>query len=69
VPIVYLSIHWWRTIHPVVIKPSGIALAPEMKQTMWISCLALTLVYIILLILRIRNGQLRYQLEKIKHSL
>ena len=29
VPIVYFSIHWWsRSMHPVVIKTSGIGLAP-----------------------------------------
>jgi heme exporter protein C len=69
VPIVYLSVHWWRTIHPVVIKASGIALAPEMIRTMLVSCLAMTLLYLILLTLRIRIGKLRYQLEKIKHNL
>ncbi len=69
VPIVYFSIHWWRTIHPVVMKSSGIAMAPEMVRTMWVSMLAMGLLFIILLMLRIRVGQLRYTLEKIKHSL
>ncbi len=69
VPIVYLSIHWWRTIHPVVIKKSGIALAPEMLRTVQVSMLAMGLLYITLLILSIRGGQLRYQLEKVKHNL
>jgi heme exporter protein C len=69
VPIVYLSVHWWRTIHPVVIKPSGMALAPEMVRTMLVSLVAMALVYILLLILRVRLGQSRYQLEKIKHNL
>jgi heme exporter protein C len=69
VPIVYLSIHWWRTIHPVVIKASGVGLAPEMLRTMFISMWAMGFVFIMLLLLRIRLGQLRYQLDRIKHSL
>ncbi len=69
VPIVYLSIHWWRTIHPVVIKASGIALDPRMKQAMWVSCLALGLVYVLLLSLRVKIGKSRYQIEKIKYSM
>ncbi len=69
VPIVYFSIHWWRTIHPVVMKSSGIAMAPQMVRTMWVSLLAMSLLYVVLLVLRVRLGNQRYELEKIKYSL
>ena len=30
VPIVYLSVRWWRTIHPVVFTESGMTITPQM---------------------------------------
>ncbi len=69
VPIVYMSIHWWRTIHPVVIKASGIALATEMKNTLYISLIAITCVFFIFLRLRIRLGYLREDVDWTKHHL
>lgn len=34
VPIVWMSIRWWRTIHPVVITRKGANLEPEMLQVL-----------------------------------
>lgn len=34
VPIVYMSIRWWRTIHPLVFKTSGMVLDPRMALTL-----------------------------------
>ncbi|MBI5788239.1 MAG: cytochrome c biogenesis protein CcsA [Candidatus Schekmanbacteria bacterium] len=69
VPIVYFSIHWWRTIHPVVIKASGMSLAPEMKQTMFISLAAITLLHIFILTLRVKVGLAKHTLEGLKIKL
>jgi len=69
VPIVYLSIHWWRTIHPVVIKPDGIGLAPPMLHTMLISLAAITLLHVYILSLRIKVGKARHELEGLKEKL
>ena len=69
VPIVYLSIHWWRTIHPVVIKPSGVGLAPPMLHTMLISLVAITLLHAYVLALRIRVGKARHDLEALREKL
>jgi heme exporter protein C len=69
VPIVYLSVHWWRTIHPVVIKATGIALAPEMKNTLYVAMAAITCVFFILLRLRVRVGYLREEVDWAKHHL
>ncbi len=66
VPLVYLSIHWWRTIHPVVIKPSGIGLAPPMLYTFLVSWAAITILYFYLLGLRIRIGKLSEGVEELK---
>jgi heme exporter protein C len=52
VPIVFLSIRWWRTIHPIVITRTGARLEPEMFQAMMIAVVAFTFLYFALLFLR-----------------
>ena len=52
VPIVWMSIRWWRTIHPVVITSSGANLEPRMKQALWIAVAAFTLALLTLIFLR-----------------
>lgn len=67
VPIVYFSIHWWsRSMHPVVIKASGIGLAPPMLQTMLVSLGSIFLLHMYLLNLRIKLGKARHELDGIK---
>jgi heme exporter protein C len=44
VPIVWMSIRWWRTIHPVVITTEGAQLEPEMLRALIaavVACFAL----------------------------
>lgn len=53
VPIVWFSIRWWRTIHPVVITRTGANLEPEMVQAMIVSVVTFTVFYIVLLFLRL----------------
>lgn len=50
VPIVFLSIRWWRTIHPNVMQKGGGGLAPEMLTTLLISVAAFTLIYAVFMI-------------------
>lgn len=57
VPIVYVSIRWWRTMHP---KP--VSLAPPMVKTLLISLAAFTLLYLYLLLQR-------YSLERMQDEL
>ncbi len=52
VPIVWMSIRWWRTIHPVVITASGMNLDPKMQQTLMISILACFFALMVLILLR-----------------
>ena len=54
VPIVFFSIRWWRTQHPsALISTRGINLEPEMLMTLLVSCLAFTLLYVLLLRFRL----------------
>ncbi len=52
VPIVWVSIRWWRTIHPVVITSSGAQLEPEMIHALIVSVIAMTVLGVTLVMLR-----------------
>lgn len=52
VPIVWMSIRWWRTIHPVVITREGANLEPEMVQVLLTAILGCFLLAIALTLLR-----------------
>jgi heme exporter protein C len=65
VPIVYMSIYWWRTIHPKVITPEKVALDPKMWTAVLV-CFATMLVFYTILI-RLRMDLLR--LEETKETL
>ena len=67
VPIVYMSIHWWRGQHPeAVITTSGINLSPEMLVTLIFSVLTFTALYAYLLLQRIAVERLADEVGKLK---
>ncbi len=72
VPITFLSIRFFRTIHPVVIgsnDPSAqgtFDMTPRMLQTFMFSLLTFTFVYVTLLWHRVRLGRLAEQVEQRK---
>jgi len=52
VPFVYVSVNWWRTLHP---KTSVVmSLAPGMRATFWFCVAAFAVLYVVLLTLRKR---------------
>ncbi len=59
VPLIYLSVSWWRTMHPgyVATEPGG--LAPQMTQTLIAALASFTLLYVLLLAARLRLEQAR----------
>ncbi len=61
VPIVWMSIRWWRTIHPVVITSKSINLDPDMKVAMFVALGTFTLLYAVLLNFRVR--QKKFELD------
>ena len=69
VPIVFFSIRWWRTIHPIVITGRGMNLEPEMVRTMILSCVTFTFLYLVLLRLRLRVGRLEDGVRQARKSL
>jgi heme exporter protein C len=58
VPITFMAIRWWRTIHPVILDSQGFSLATPMLITMLFCIGTFTLLYFALLIHRVRLEQL-----------
>lgn len=58
VPIVFLSIRWWNTIHPNVVQKGGGGLHPDMLTAMFVAIGAFTLLYIALANKRVRLARL-----------
>jgi heme exporter protein C len=55
VPIVFLSIWLWRTIHPKLLTSHGFAMDSRMLEALMVSLVAFTLLYVCLLVLRART--------------
>jgi heme exporter protein C len=60
VPIVHLSVTWWRSLHqgPTVVRLGGPSLDPIMLWTLLLAVAGFTLVYAYLMALRLRVGRL-----------
>jgi heme exporter protein C len=68
VPIVFLSIRWWRTIHPNVLQEGGGGLHPDMKMALIVCVVAFTILYSSLLIKRVIIGRIERKINLIKNS-
>ena len=66
IPIVHMSVKWWRTIHPRVIENRG--LPPEMESTLYLNLLAFLFIFILLLILRYRLELSKLKVERLKEE-
>jgi len=71
VPIVYMSIRWWRTLHPAPVMGGGegSGLDPHMLQTLLFSVGAFTLLFITLLVFRNRTALLANELDGLKNKI
>jgi heme exporter protein C len=69
VPITFMAIRWWRTIHPVILDSQGFSLAAPMLITMLFCIGTFTLLYFTLLVHRVRLEQLADEVEQLKHKL
>jgi heme exporter protein C len=64
VPLVYVSVRWWRSLHPgpVVANPDGPQLPGAMLAVLLVGMAAFTLLYLLLVRLRIDNAVREAQL-------
>ncbi|MFQ5766790.1 MAG: cytochrome c biogenesis protein [Acidobacteriota bacterium] len=58
VPIVYLSVRWWRGVHPIVFGPGGGGLEPRMQQAFLLGLATFIGLYLVLLLLAARIGRM-----------
>ncbi len=68
VPIIYLSVELWRTMHPTLLVTESGGLAPQMTQTLMIALSSFTLLFVFLLIQRIRLEQTRDQVNFLREA-
>lgn len=62
VPIIYLSVTWWRTMHPTLVVSDAGGLDPAMRLTLMVALLSFTLLFAWMLLIRVRLEQKRNQL-------
>lgn len=69
VPIVFMSIRWWRTIHPTLINGEGMQMDPTMQGALMFALGAFTLLYVYLLIVRVRQIDLGSRVDRMRQQL
>ncbi len=67
----YMAIRWWRTQHPqpVIMGGPGSGLDPRMTVTLLVCWGAFTLLFFLLVRLRLRMAEMRRELSEIRHVL
>ncbi|MBI5035123.1 MAG: cytochrome c biogenesis protein CcsA [Chloroflexi bacterium] len=68
VPIIFISVQIWRTMHPELLIGSDGGLAPRMTQTLMVCLLSFTWLFAYLLIQRLRLEQARDQLNVLREG-
>jgi heme exporter protein C len=66
VPIVFMSIRWWRSIHPAVVSGKGMDLDVAMYPAFFLSLAAFSLVFVYLMVLRTGLERSHQQLEEMR---
>jgi heme exporter protein C len=69
VPIVFMSIRWWRTIHPMVVEDGQLQLTPEMVQALVLAIVSFLLLYAYLMFERLRLHWSEQELDRLKSQL
>lgn len=63
VPIVFLSIWWWRTVHPRILGEGGFAMDATMVWVLAACLAAFTILFVFLLVLRVRIEAMSTRLD------
>lgn len=69
VPIVFMAVRWWRTIHPVIFRSEGFDLSGRMLTAFVASLIAFTFVYATLVLQRYNLEKLRAQVAELRQHL
>ena len=68
VPITFMAIRWWRTIHPVILQSGGFSLSGRMLTALFVSLGAFTLLYVALLRRRVALAQMENRMEALEEQ-
>ncbi|MBI5030333.1 MAG: cytochrome c biogenesis protein CcsA [Chloroflexi bacterium] len=68
VPIIYISVQLWRTMHPQLLINDPGGLAPQMTQTLMVCLLAFTWLFAFFLIQRLRLEQARDRVNTLREG-
>jgi heme exporter protein B len=66
VPLTFMAIRLWRTIHPVIITPKGMNMSAPMKYTLILSLCAFGFLFFSLLISRVKLEKMRMKIEGLR---
>jgi heme exporter protein C len=66
VPINFMAIRWWRTVHPLVFDSEGGNLTPTMLAVLIFCVCAFTVLYAALLNQRLRLARMEEQVQQLK---
>ncbi|HYJ80429.1 MAG TPA: cytochrome c biogenesis protein CcsA [Longimicrobiaceae bacterium] len=68
IPLIHVSVNWWRSQHPqpVILRPEGPSADPAIVQTLLVSLLAFTLLFVSLLLLRYALERLSTRVEGLR---
>ena len=69
VPVTFFSIRMWRTIHPVLFDNENFGLSSGMRPAFFFGLFAFTLLYVVLLLYRVRLEKTKEQVETLKERL
>lgn len=69
VPIDYMAVRWWHSIHPVVITSQGINMAPRMIVAMFVSMGAFLYLYAVWMTIRTRLLEAERGLDQVKNQI
>ena len=71
VPIVHMSVTWWRALHPepTVVRPEGPLMPPQMVTTLVLASLAFGLLYLTLMVVRVRLERLKDEVRYLQQEL
>lgn len=68
VPIIFLSVTWWRTMHPTLVVSESGGLEPAMRTTLMVALLAFTLLFAWMLLYRVQLEQKRDRLALLREE-
>jgi heme exporter protein C len=66
VPINFVAIRWWRTVHPLVFDSAGVGLTPAMLVVLIFCVVTFTLLYFSLLAFRLRLERISDQIQVLR---